>query len=93
MLVIATDHLLKSLAKEARFYEEFPFLKAAPMERRVCRCEGRNEIIMSPNTTWMKRQILALAPEKAAKLKKMLHADELKVILPGDKGKPTIHVL
>ena len=75
------------MIREARFYEAFPFLKAVPIVQKQCYCHGKNETISVPDSQFVKARIAAMNTVDRQKLKKLLDAAEVRVILPGEKGK------
>ena len=86
--IVISELVIATMLKEARFTEEFSFLRAAPAIARRCYCNGENRITYAADPVFVKQQIINLSPERKQRLKELLKADEVKVFLPSPTGKP-----
>ena len=74
--------MIDNMLRDQRFLNAFPFLKQAKAkaQRRGCGCgRTRRQKASKPNYNQIKRQLANLPPEKKAKLKQLLSANQLRI--------------
>jgi hypothetical protein len=89
-VVVLTEGLLNSLAKQAKFYEPFPFIRNTPRVRKHCYCGGARVWVSTIDDTAIKKMIADMPAAAKEKFKKLLDAPVVKVILPDRSGTPRI---
>jgi len=95
-VVVVEDALIASMAKNAQFLSQFPFLRIARTpgnQKRCCRKAGPDAKRLQGIYAGIRIALASLNTEKATKLRELLGAEQVVIKYRDYRGKPAERIL